>query len=205
MTCTSCGHENAAGSVFCMRCGAPVQQSIGGAPAESTPVYGIPPEAATGYGSSPFVASYAGFWMRFFAALLDAIIVFVITLVIFIPLGIILGIVGAAGAMSGGETDIAQMVEGPLMALNYVVSIALQWLYEAGLTASAKQATLGKLALGIKVTDLDGKRISFGRASGRHFAKYLSTIILLIGYLMQPFTQKKQALHDILAGTLVVK
>jgi uncharacterized RDD family membrane protein YckC len=188
-----------------MRCGAPLQQSIGGAPVESAPVYGVPPEAATGFGPSTFVPRYAGFWLRFAAALLDAILVFVITLVIFIPLGIVLGIVGAAGALSGGETDVAKLIEGPLMALNYVVSILLQWLYEAGLTASAKQATLGKLALGIKVTDLDGKRISFGRASGRHFAKYLSTIILLVGYLMQPFTQKKQALHDILAATLVVK
>ena len=66
-------------------------------------------------------------------------------------------------------------------------------------------ATPGKMACGIKVTDLDGRRISFGRATGRFFGKILSTLILLIGFLMQPFTARKQALHDILAGTLVVK
>jgi uncharacterized RDD family membrane protein YckC len=71
--------------------------------------------------------------------------------------------------------------------------------------SSARQATLGKMALGIVVTDLDGNRIGFGRATGRYFAKILSALILLIGFIMAAFTQKKQGLHDIIAGTLVVK
>jgi len=61
------------------------------------------------------------------------------------------------------------------------------------------------MLLGIQVVDLEGRQISFGRASGRHFAKILSTIILMIGFLMALFTQRKQALHDIIAGCLVVK
>jgi uncharacterized RDD family membrane protein YckC len=81
----------------------------------------------------------------------------------------------------------------------------LNWLYEAGFTSSARQATPGKMALSLVVTDLAESRISFGRASGRHFAKYLSSFTLLIGYLIQPFTEKRQALHDLLAGTLVVR
>ena len=71
--------------------------------------------------------------------------------------------------------------------------------------SSSKQGTLGKMAIGIKVTDLEGKRITFGRATGRHFGKYLSYFTMYIGYLMAAFTQKRQALHDIIAGTLVLE
>ena len=80
-----------------------------------------------------------------------------------------------------------------------------QWLYFALMESSSKQATLGKMALGIRVTDVNGNRIGFGRATGRHFAKILSGLILGIGFLMAAFTEKKQALHDMIAGTLVVK
>jgi uncharacterized RDD family membrane protein YckC len=61
------------------------------------------------------------------------------------------------------------------------------------------------MALGLKVTDTEGRQISFARASGRHFAKILSGMILLIGYIMAGFTERKQALHDVIAGTLVVR
>jgi uncharacterized RDD family membrane protein YckC len=71
--------------------------------------------------------------------------------------------------------------------------------------SSAKGGTLGKMAIGIMVTDMTGNRISFGRATGRYFAKILSQMILMIGFLMAGFTQQKQALHDILAGCLVVR
>jgi uncharacterized RDD family membrane protein YckC len=79
------------------------------------------------------------------------------------------------------------------------------WLYEALMESSAKQATLGKMLLGLMVTDEAGNRISFARASGRHFAKYISSFTLFIGYIMAGFTAKKQALHDMIAGTLVVR
>jgi uncharacterized RDD family membrane protein YckC len=73
------------------------------------------------------------------------------------------------------------------------------------LESSAWQATLGKRVLGVVVTDLAGDRISFGRATGRYFASQISCAIFLIGYLMQPFTKKRQTLHDKIAGTLVVR
>jgi uncharacterized RDD family membrane protein YckC len=73
------------------------------------------------------------------------------------------------------------------------------------MTSSDRQATVGKIAVGLKVTDLYGQRISFARATGRHFAKILSAMVLFIGYIMVAFTERKQGLHDILAGTLVVK
>jgi uncharacterized RDD family membrane protein YckC len=70
--------------------------------------------------------------------------------------------------------------------------------------SSSSQATIGKMLMGIKVTDMDGKRITFGRASGRFFGKVLSKLILYIGFIMAAFTEKKQGLHDILAETLVL-
>jgi uncharacterized RDD family membrane protein YckC len=80
----------------------------------------------------------------------------------------------------------------------------LTWLYYAFMESSKYQATLGKMVLGIVVTDMNGQRISFGRAVGRNLAKIVSQIILCIGYLMIAFTQKKQGLHDIMANCLVV-
>ena len=71
--------------------------------------------------------------------------------------------------------------------------------------SSVNQGTIGKMALNLKVTDLNGERISFGRATGRFFAKYISSITLLIGYIMAAFTERKQALHDMIAGTYVIK
>jgi len=85
-----------------------------------------------------------------------------------------------------------------------LVQLVLTWLYFAFCESSPWQATLGKLALGIRVVDMEGNRISFLRATGRHFAKLLSGLILMIGYVMVAFTQRKQGLHDIIASTLVL-
>jgi uncharacterized RDD family membrane protein YckC len=79
------------------------------------------------------------------------------------------------------------------------------WLYWAVLESSPWRATLGKKLFGIEVADLNGRRLSFARATGRHFAKNISLLILGIGFLMAGFTAKKQAFHDILAGCLVVR
>jgi uncharacterized RDD family membrane protein YckC len=92
----------------------------------------------------------------------------------------------------------------PLFAMR-MLALMLSWVYYASLESSAWQATLGKKILGLKVTDLAGNRITFGRASGRFFAKILSGMILGIGFLMAGFTERKQALHDILAGCLVLR
>jgi uncharacterized RDD family membrane protein YckC len=87
----------------------------------------------------------------------------------------------------------------------FIIRTILHWLYFALMESSTWQATLGKKALGLEVTDLEGKRIGFGRASGRFFGKILSVLILWIGFIMAGFTEKKQALHDMLAGTLVIR
>ena len=131
----------------------------------------------------PQSLQYAGFWLRFLAFVIDSLI--------FAIAGIILGFfVG----QTGGSTKSLDM---PF----FIIS----WLYYALMESSHKRATLGKIVLGISVTDLSGHRISFGRATGRYFGKIISGIILSFGYIMAAFTTKKQALHDIMASTLVIK
>jgi uncharacterized RDD family membrane protein YckC len=89
--------------------------------------------------------------------------------------------------------------------LCFIAGIILNWAYFTVLETSSKQATFGKVALGLVVTDLNGDRISSDKANRRYWGKYLSTIIFCVGYIMAGFTQNKQALHDIMAGTLVIK
>jgi uncharacterized RDD family membrane protein YckC len=136
---------------------------------------------------------YAGFWRRFAALLIDSLIAGVAGFLI----GFVIGIVVAA---SGGDD-----IDGGWSALINVVSVVGWFLYYALMESSSYQATIGKIALGIQVTDLAGNRISFGRALGRNLAKLISTIILYIGFILAAFTERKQALHDMIAGTLVVK
>ncbi len=135
---------------------------------------------------------YAGFWMRFFAVLIDSVLIFIAQMIVLVPLLIIVRITSGSVGLESATTLLGWMVGAPI-----------NWLYEALMTSSVKQATVGKLALGLRVTDLNGQRLTFGRATGRHFAKYLSSLTLFVGYLIQPFTQRRQALHDIVAGTLV--
>lgn len=129
--------------------------------------------------------NYAGFWKRFVAYIIDAILISVVLNLVKVGLG------------SAAATTDANAASG-------VVSLIISWIYFAYMESSDKQATFGKMALGIRVTDLQGKRITFGRATGRFFSKILSGITLCIGYMMAGWTQKKQALHDLIAGTLVV-
>lgn len=84
-------------------------------------------------------------------------------------------------------------------------AVAATWLYFALQESSSAQATLGKRVLGIKVIDYEGRRIGFARATGRFWGKTLSGILFNIGYIMAAFTARKQALHDILAQTLVIR
>jgi uncharacterized RDD family membrane protein YckC len=84
--------------------------------------------------------------------------------------------------------------------------VVAQWLYFAGMESSARQATFGKAAMSLRVTGLTGQHLTFGHATGRFFAKIISGLIPLgIGYFMAGFTEKKQALHDMIAGTLVLR
>jgi uncharacterized RDD family membrane protein YckC/lipoprotein NlpI len=135
---------------------------------------------------------YAGFWKRVAAWLID----FIIAMLGVIPIILVLGF--SFFFKSGVDnTDAWEK-------LGTVVGIVFSWLYFALMESSSYQGTIGKMFLGIKVADLNGNRIGFGKATGRHFGKYISSIMLCIGYIMVAFTQKKQGLHDIVAGCLVV-
>lgn len=147
---------------------------------------------------SQYSLVYAGFWLRFVALIIDWFITSIMGGFIGGVFGVVLGLM-----MSGSSSS-----ENLAIAANFVgmaIGMILSWLYYAFCEASSWQATPGKKALGLRVTGLDGAPITFWRASGRYWGKLLSAMILLIGYFMAGFTEKKQALHDIMAGTLVVR
>jgi len=140
---------------------------------------------------------YAGFGRRFVAVCIDGLLLGVVNYVVIRFLNNIF-----ESANSDTESG---LYYAAWIVVVLCVLVLLEWLYYAGMEGSDAQATLGKSALGIVVTDLDGNRISFGRATARFFARYLSLFSFMIGYLIQPFTTKRQALHDLIAGTLVVR
>lgn len=134
---------------------------------------------------------YGGFWIRVVAYIIDAIIIGIVQYVIAMILGV--NMFDPEAPQTGAST------------LLNIISIAIGVAYFAGMESSAKQATVGKMAMGLIVTDVEGRRLSIGRAIGRYFAKILSALILLIGFIMVAFTERKQGLHDMIAGTLVLK
>lgn len=152
---------------------------------------------------------FAGFWKRVGAYILDAILLYLPNLLIMKMMG------GDAAQATLKQALLAAPADQQAMLAAYehfyssigvaiVMTTVLAWLYFAICESSAWQATVGKLALGIRVTDLQGSRISFPRALGRYPAKLLSTLILGIGFLMVAWTHRKQGLHDLIAGTLVL-
>jgi uncharacterized RDD family membrane protein YckC len=143
-------------------------------------------EVASPFGETAVAApEYMGFWIRVVAYLIDAVV-----------LGIVGFIVGLLVGAIFGEN--AQTVSS-------LVGLVIGWLYFAYLESSERQATLGKLALGMIVTDLNGQRISFGRATGRYFAKIISAIPFGLGFMWVGWDARKQGWHDKIASTLVVK
>lgn len=134
--------------------------------------------------------NFAGFWIRVLAYIIDII-----------PLAII----GVLLALVSGEPLIDADPEAASAGFTDLIGLIVGIAYFVGFESSSYQATPGKMALGLIVTDSDGRRISPMRAAGRYFAKILSGLILLIGFIMVAFTERKQGLHDMIAGTLVVK
>jgi len=184
--------------MFCSKCGANVSEGVAFCPACGQAM-GAPSAAAAAR------VTYAGFWLRFVAVIIDAIAIGIVTLPIRIALMAALGLQAMMHPQMGESPEMMLGTILPTVLLSATISIVAQWLYYGFMESSAWQATLGKKALGLKVTDLAGNRIGFGQASGRFFGKILSGLTLLIGYIMAGFTQKKQALHDIIAGCLVIR
>ena len=145
---------------------------------------------------------YGGFWIRVLAYLIDRIVVGAI----YSPIAIYFALRMVA-ALRRLPHNGPEQLGSIFHFVSIVVPLAflVQWLYEALLTSSSWQATVGKRVLDLKVTDEGGNPISFEHATGRFFAKVLSGLTLGIGFLMVAFTARKQGLHDIIAGTLVMK
>ena len=150
--------------------------------------------------------SYAGFWRRFGAYIVDSIVLAVALVIVFVVLYLIgVPIVDtAAYTAETGDMSASASADFQLTPIAGIILLLVSVLYFPVLESSSLQASIGKLALGIKVTDLQGNRISFLRALGRNLAKIISVIILYIGFIMAGFTARKQALHDMIAGCLVV-
>ncbi|ASG66438.1 RDD family protein [Idiomarina sp. X4] len=143
--------------------------------------------------------NHGGFWLRLAAAIIDTIITQLGLTIIGVIIGIFVGIfMGAAGSPMG---DIEMVAGG----IGYVIGIVGQWLYFTIFEISGWMATPGKKILGLQVTDMNGQQIGFGRANGRYWGKIVSALLLMVGFIMIAFTEKKQGLHDIMAGTLVIK
>ena len=148
------------------------------APAAAGAIYVPGPSAPAGQ----FVyADYAGFWIRWLAAFIDGIL-------LCIPICLVTGITAEFSLWSG----------------TVIVQSLLMWPYYAFLESSSWQATIGKRAVGLVVTDIYGRRISFMRATGRHFASWISKIIFWVGYIIGAFTARRQTLHDLMANTVVI-
>ena len=140
---------------------------------------------------------YAGFWLRVVAWLIDALILSPVFAVLYV---IVVGSSAVPLAMQPYG-----LVPFRVLPSLWFVWVLAPWLYYALCEASAWQATPGKLALGLRVTDEYGRRVGFGRATGRFFGKFLSGFILDIGYMLAGWTERKQALHDLMAGCCVVR
>jgi uncharacterized RDD family membrane protein YckC len=185
--CPQCGSDITGGAEFCPQCGEPSPDPSGRSEtprAEAAPV--------------PRVV-YGGFWRRAAAYIFDVLLLgLVLDPVILQPLIARNGISpDDFYSLAGGHTR-------QIIAIQLLFGF-VAWVYWALLESSPWRATLGKKLFGMEVTDLYGRRISFARATGRHFAKNISLLMFGIGFLMAGFTDKKQAFHDILAGCLVVR
>lgn len=224
--CSQCGAALSAGAKFCEQCGTAIAGLPAAAPAQVAaptpapvaPVQAPPPVSApmpvpapapwaatpapqaSPWASSPQVesapsaegASYAGIVQRFGALLVDGFLL------------------GGLWWLAGGlimrplYTWLWRMGFSPTTGM-YAISILAGWLYFAALESSPRQGTIGKMICKIRVVDVQGRRISFGKATARYFAKILSALPLGLGFLAAAFSQTKQAWHDKLSGCLVIR
>jgi uncharacterized RDD family membrane protein YckC len=146
---------------------------------------------AEGPAATPEV-EYAGFWRRLFAFAIDLSVTFLVFFTLAIILPILMG--PWLGVLAGSV----------IFVLGLILWLIVTWLYWALMESSSKQGTVGKDLLGIVVTDAEGNRISFRKATVRHFGKVASALPVLAGFVMAGFTAKKQGLHDLITGSLVV-
>ena len=160
-------------------------------------------------GSTATVMRPAGFWIRFAAAVIDMVVIAGL-------IGFLVAIYGIAAAIKLSApiewaelpvlaAALALHAIFPLTVIGMPLAIIGGGFYEVLMLRSARGATLGKMAVGVRVVTADGSRLSLGRSAGRRIAKYLSGLILALGHVMAAFTDHKRALHDVIAATRVVR
>jgi uncharacterized RDD family membrane protein YckC len=204
--CSKCGNALADMAPYCDKCG----QATYAAPLAATNSAALAMPMAVGNVAPGAPArAYAGFWLRFLAYLIDAIVLGVFAVPILIGAAMLMGIgtilMDLPHHRGAFDEGLPPAIAG-FIALCGLVGIVGTWLYHALLESSEWQATLGKKIMGLEVTDLAGARVTMGRATGRHFAKFITGLIPLgIGYILAGFTEKRQALHDMLASCLVLR
>jgi uncharacterized RDD family membrane protein YckC len=152
---------------------------------------------------------YAGFWIRFIAYIIDSIVIGFLEFLIVLPFLGLLGVqvfeLSTIRDLENADPELMiPVIASAITGLGLTV-LLITWFYYALFQSSSRQATIGKMALNLKVTDANGERLTFARASLRYFSKILSSLFLMIGYIMAGFTEKKQALHDMIANTYVVR
>jgi uncharacterized RDD family membrane protein YckC len=204
MFCPKCGKETDASGKFCQWCGSDIESIAPKAVMKTEPDEEDEEETS-------MTGNYAGLGRRFFAFIIDAIILFIFITVAATFFNLVQGIryfyyivfqrAPISALTEAGTTDAAVT---PIIAALGVLFIIIPWLYFAGFECSRGQATPGKTLLRMVVTDRNGNRISFARATLRHFFKFISALIIFIGFIMIGLTRKRQGLHDRIAGCLVL-
>jgi len=228
MFCSKCGANVSEGAAFCPQCGqlvaaapvavAPPPPSIPLSaaipppppppPQSYAPSY-APPQYPQQYATPSPQVAYAGFWLRVVAAIIDGFVLSIPFIILFFLL--------FASALpelirNQGDPTVLVFTFLPRIMLLGVIYIIGAWLYWAKMESSSWQATLGKKALGLYVTDLAGRPVNFGKASGRYWAgrglsivPYLGGLYFLIDCICAGVTERKQAIHDMIAGCLVLR
>ena len=180
MVCSECGAQNPDDAKFCIGCGAKF-------------VSRIEDVSSTSY------SGFGGFWERFLAYCIDSAILTLGSVVVGFFGAFFIGFILALIGMEVEE------MENFFVGVYYILAFVLSWLYFTIMESSKLQATLGKKICNLVVTDTSGNRITFSRANGRFWSKFISGAIFCIGYIMVAFTEKNQALHDMVADTVVLK
>src|SRR5271156_4554161 len=215
MTCTACGAKSAEGNPFCSSCGRPlVGSSVGRVAAPSQAPGFLPSTSHAALPAAPATERYAGFWLRVPAAIIDLIILAIPLAMAVSYLSVAMGSWRAFLALHPGQSpdEIVAAFGGPYLFLILCFFIVIGWLFCALCESSAWQGTLGKKFIGLSVADLRGNRGTFARASGRFFGgrclahvPFIGSLYIAVDCICAGLTTRKQALHDMLSGCLVLR
>jgi uncharacterized RDD family membrane protein YckC len=205
--CTQCGAQSTGGAGFCQKCGARLAATAM-APQPAAPAGSYAVAAAPMAPVIPVLPEsyYGGFWIRVAAYLIDGLLVGVVTVPIFL-LTIFPSVASVIHQAESNQEPGPEVMAALIGSVGFFALLAFcgHWLYEALLTSSSWQGTIGKRILRLKVTDDGGNRIGFGRSTARFFAKILSGWIMYVGFIMVAFMERKRGLHDVICGTQVLR